>query len=91
MIGGAVLVVLGFIGFAFRQNKSVVEPDHDATEMKTKGNNQKGGHNDRIGLTPFKKRLAEPQSDDEREVLLKLLADEEAKEPPPKKGILKPR
>jgi hypothetical protein len=91
MIGGAVLVALGFIGFAFRQNKNVVEPDHDATEMKTKGNNQKGGHNDRIGLTPFKKRLAEPHSDDEREVLLKLLADEEAKEPPPKKGILKPR
>ena len=91
MIGGAVLVALGFIGFAFRQNKNVVEPDHDATEMKTEGNNQKGGHNDRIGLTPFKKRLAEPHSDDEREVLLKLLADEEAKEPPPKKGILEPR
>lgn len=49
MIGGAVLVALGFIGFAFRQNKNVVGPDHDATEMKTKGNNQKGGHNDRIG------------------------------------------
>jgi hypothetical protein len=49
MIGGAVLVALGFIGFAFRQNKSVVEPDHDATEMKTKGNNKKAGHNDRIG------------------------------------------
>ena len=49
MIGGAVLVALGFVGFAFRQNKNVVEPDHDATEMKTKGNNQKGGHNDRIG------------------------------------------
>ena len=49
MIGGAVLVALGFIGFAFRQNKNVVGPDHDATEMKTKGNNQKGGHIDRIG------------------------------------------
>jgi hypothetical protein len=49
MIGGAVLVALGFIGFVFRQNKNVVEPDHDATEMKPKGNNQKGGHNDRIG------------------------------------------
>jgi hypothetical protein len=49
MIGGAVLVALGFIGFAFCQNKNVVEPDHDATEMKTQGNNQKGGHNDRIG------------------------------------------
>ena len=49
MIGGAVLVALGFIGFAFCQNKKLVEPDHDATEMKTKGNNQKDGHNDRIG------------------------------------------
>ena len=44
MIGGAVLVALGFVGSAFRQNKNVVEPDNDATEMKTKGNNQKGGH-----------------------------------------------
>ena len=43
------MVALGFIGFAFRQNKNVVEPDHDTTEMKTKGNNQKGGHIDRIG------------------------------------------
>jgi hypothetical protein len=45
----------------------------------------------RENLTLFKKRLAEPHSDAEREVLLKLLADEEAKEPPPKNGILKPR
>jgi hypothetical protein len=44
MIGGAVLVALGFVGSAFHQNKNVVEPDNDATEMKTKGNNQKGGH-----------------------------------------------
>jgi hypothetical protein len=43
------LVALGFIGFPFRQKKNVVEPDHDATEMKTKGNNQKGGDIDRIG------------------------------------------
>ena len=42
-------------------------------------------------LALFKKRLAETRSDAEREVLLKLLADEEAKEPPPKNGILKPR
>lgn len=33
----------------------------------------------------FKKRLAEPHSEPEREMLLKLLADEEAKEPPPKR------
>lgn len=39
----------------------------------------------------FKKRLAESRSDAERKVLLKLLADEKAKEPPPKNGILKPR
>jgi hypothetical protein len=45
----------------------------------------------RENLTLFKKRLAEPHSDAEREVLLKLLADEEAKEPPPKNGILKSR
>jgi hypothetical protein len=49
MIGGAVLVALGFIGFVFRQNKNVVEPDHDTTEMKTKGNNKKTADNDRIG------------------------------------------
>jgi hypothetical protein len=65
IIGGAVLVALGFIGFAFRKDKNVVEPDDGATEMKTEGNYQKSGHNDRIGLTPFKKRLAEPHSDDE--------------------------
>jgi hypothetical protein len=41
----------------------------------------------RENLTLFKKRLAEPHSDAERQVLLKLLADEEAKEPPPKNGI----
>jgi hypothetical protein len=37
MVAGAIFVVLGFIGFAFRQNKNVVEPDHGATEMKAKG------------------------------------------------------
>ena len=45
----------------------------------------------RENLTLFKKRLAESHSDAEREVLLKLLADEEAKEPRPKNGNLKPR
>lgn len=39
-------------------------------------------------LTLFKKRLAEAHTDTEREVILKLLANEEAKEPPPKNGIL---
>jgi len=39
----------------------------------------------------FKKRLAEPHTDAEREVLMKLLADEQAKEPSPKNGVLKPR
>jgi hypothetical protein len=42
-------------------------------------------------LDLFKKRLAEPHTDAEREVLMKLLADEQAKEPPPKNGVLKPR
>jgi hypothetical protein len=42
-------------------------------------------------LILFKKRLAEPHSEAERAVLLKLLEDEEAKEPPPKKGVLYPR
>jgi hypothetical protein len=45
----------------------------------------------RENLALFKKRLAESHTDAEREVLLKLLADEEAKEPPPKMGNLKPR
>ena len=45
----------------------------------------------RENLALFKKRLAEPHSDAEREVLLKLLADEEAKKPPPTNGILKSR
>jgi hypothetical protein len=42
----------------------------------------------RENLVLFKKRLAESHSDAEREVLLKLLADEKAKEPPPKDGNL---
>jgi hypothetical protein len=42
-------------------------------------------------LALFKKRLAEPHTDAEREVLMKLLTDEQAKEPPPTNGILRPR
>ena len=45
----------------------------------------------RENLTLFKKRLAEAHTDAQGEVLLKLLADEEAKEPPPKNGNRKPR
>ena len=45
----------------------------------------------RENLALFKRRLAETHSDAEREVLLKLLADEKAKEPPSKNGILKLR
>ena len=45
----------------------------------------------RENLALFKKRLAESHTDAEREILSKLLADEEAKEPPPKNGILKSR
>jgi hypothetical protein len=47
-------------------------------------------HQENLAL--FKKRLAEPHTDAEREILVKLLADEQAKEPPPNNGIiLKPR
>jgi hypothetical protein len=45
----------------------------------------------RENLALFKKRLAESHTHAEREILLKLLADEEAKEPRPKNSILKPR
>ena len=45
----------------------------------------------RENLALFRKRLAESHSDAGREVLLKLMADEEAKEPPQKNSILKPR
>ena len=45
----------------------------------------------RENLTLLKKRLAEPHTDAEREVLMKLLTDEQAKEPLPKNGILKQR
>ena len=44
-------------------------------------------HSENLAL--FKKRLAESHSDAERDVLLKLLADEEAKEPTLKKDIPK--
>ena len=33
MVAGAVLVTLGFIGFAFRKNKNVA-PDHEPNEAK---------------------------------------------------------
>jgi len=45
----------------------------------------------RENLTLFKKRLAEARTDAEREVILKLLTEEQAKEPLLKNGILKPR
>ena len=44
----------------------------------------------RENLTLFKKRLAEARTDAEREVILKLLANEEAKEPPSENSIPKP-
>jgi hypothetical protein len=40
-------------------------------------------HEENLAL--FKKRLAEPHSEAEHETLVKLLADEEAKDRPPKK------
>ena len=48
------------------------------------------GYIHRENLTLFKKRLAEARTDAEREVILKLLADEVTKEPLLKNGILKP-
>jgi hypothetical protein len=36
MVAGAVLVVLGFIGFAFRQNRNA-KPDQKPPEMKANG------------------------------------------------------
>ena len=44
-------------------------------------------HQENLAL--FKKCLAEPQNDAEREVLLRLLADEQAKDRPPNTGTLK--
>jgi hypothetical protein len=45
-------------------------------------------HQENLKLS--KKRLAEPHTDAEREVLMKLLIEERAKEPLPQNGILKP-
>jgi hypothetical protein len=45
----------------------------------------------RENLALFKKCLTEPRSDAEREVLFRLLAEEKAKEPPPKNRIVNPR
>ena len=42
-------------------------------------------------LALFKKRLAEPRTDAEREVTYELLTAEQAKEPQPTNYILKPR
>jgi hypothetical protein len=44
----------------------------------------------RENLALFKKRLEKAHTDAERKVLLMLLAEEEANEPPPKNGVLKP-
>jgi hypothetical protein len=46
-------------------------------------------HQENLAL--FKKRLAEPHTDAEREILVKLLADEQANEPTQNNGSLKPR
>lgn len=43
----------------------------------------------RQNLALFKKRLAEPHTDAQREMLMKLLTEEKAKEPPPENGFLK--
>jgi hypothetical protein len=41
----------------------------------------------RQNLALFKKRLAEPHTDAEREMLMKLQTEEQAKEPQPKLGL----
>ena len=46
-------------------------------------------HTENLAL--FTKRLAESRSAAEREMLLRLVAEEEAKALPPKNGHLKPR
>ena len=33
MLAGAILVALGFIGFAFQQNRNAEPPDHEPPEM----------------------------------------------------------
>lgn len=49
---------------------------------------QKFIHQQNLDL--FKRQLAEPHTDAEREILMKLLTDEQANEPPLKNGIPKP-
>jgi hypothetical protein len=44
-------------------------------------------HQENVAL--FKKCFVKPHTDVEREVLLRLLADEQAKDSPPKSGTLK--
>jgi hypothetical protein len=41
MVAGAVLMVLGFIGFAFSRNRDA-EPHPDPPETKAKGNDRPG-------------------------------------------------
>lgn len=56
-------------------------PHHEASADQTM---EEYIHQENLAL--FKKRLEAVHTDAEREVLLRLLADEEAKEPPPKIG-----
>jgi len=75
-------VLSGWIAGASRP-KSGSDHNQEAPQM------QEFVHQQNLAL--FKKRLAEPLTDAEREVLRKLLTDEQAKEPPPENGNLKPR
>ncbi len=49
IVAGAVLVVLGFIGFAFRQNRNI-EPDHEPTEMRANG--KRDGRDSNVATLP---------------------------------------
>jgi hypothetical protein len=40
----------------------------------------------KANLALFKKRLGEPHTEAQHDALVKLMADEEAKDPPPKRG-----
>jgi hypothetical protein len=40
MVAGAVLVVFGFVGFAFSKNRNDVQPDHGSTEPPPRGDQE---------------------------------------------------
>jgi hypothetical protein len=57
MVAGAILVVAGFIGLAFRQNRTV-EPDHEPTENE--GEEEMAEGKPEPSRPPFSSRPTEP-------------------------------